>query len=334
MGTAKDHAAILLLAATVGASCSPTSPTPASPQAPATPLAEGPPASAGHNLVYADHLGMVVLVNAGLGGAPQPPATTPTRVWGWTGTEWRLLDASGPPIRNLAGVAYDRRRQTLVMHGGSYDLARFYGETWEWSAAWRQVAASGPGSRDHTQLAYDAARGRAVLFGGAGQDARFAIDTWEFDGTSWARVATGGPPARVHHAMSYDPATRRVVAFGGIDPDGTPLGDTWSWNGSRWTPLGTPAAPRSHARMAHHGGLGALVVVGGRAAAAGLDMIVQRDQVWMPLPSTPEPSARYLTDIAYDERRGVMVLFGGAAPNGPLLGDTWEMDVTTWRRIR
>ena len=131
-----------------------------------------------------------------------------------------------------------------------------------------------------------------------------------------------------------DPGTRRVVVFGGINPDGPTLGDTWSWDGSRWTSLGTSAAPRSHARMAHHGGLGGLVVVGGRADAAGLDMLVQRDQVWMPLPSTPEPSARYLTDIAYDERRGVMVLFGGAAPNGSLLADTWEFDVTTWRRIR
>jgi hypothetical protein len=327
-------ALLLLAGAVTSLACSSSSPMPASPEAPATPATDGPPASAGHNLVYADHLGMVVLVNAGLGGATPPPATTPTRVWGWTGTEWRLLDASGPPIRNLAGVAYDRRRQTLVMHGGSYDLGRFYGETWEWSAAWRQVAASGPGLRDHTQLAYDAERGRAVLFGGSGQDARFAFDTWAFDGTSWARVATGGAPARVHHAMSYDPTTRRVVVFGGINPDGGTLGDTWSWDGSRWTPVGTSAAPRSHARMSFHRGLGALVVVGGRAAPAGLDMIVQRDQVWMPLPSTPEPSARYLTDIAYDERRGVMVLFGGAAPNGSLLGDTWEFDVTTWRRVR
>jgi hypothetical protein len=327
-------ALFVLAAAITSLSCSSSSPMPASPDAPATPASAGPPASAGHNLVYADHLGMVVLVNAGLGGAPQPPATTPTRVWGWTGTEWRLLDAAGPPIRNLAGVAYDRRRQTLVMHGGSYDLGRFYGETWEWSAAWRQVAASGPGLRDHTQLAYDAERGRAVLFGGAGQDARFAFDTWEFDGTSWARAATGGAPARVHHAMSYDPITRRVVVFGGIDPDGRTLGDTWSWDGSRWTSVGTSAAPRSHARMAFHRGLGALVVVGGRAAPAGLDVIVQRDQVWMPLPSTPEPGARYLTDIAYDERRGVMVLFGGAAPDGSLLGDTWELDAATWRRLR
>ena len=328
--------AFLLLAGAVASlACSSSSPLPASPDPPATPAADGPPASAGHNLVYADHLGMVVLVNAGLGGATPPPATTPTRVWGWTGTEWRLLDASGPPIRNLAGVAYDRRRQTLVMHGGSYDLGRFYGETWEWSAAWRQVAASGPGLRDHTQLAYDAQRGRAVLFGGSGNDPNVAFaDTWEFDGTRWERVATAGPSGRAHHAMGYDPVTRRVVVFGGFVPGSAPLGDTWAWDGSRWTSLGSPAAPRSHARMAFHRGLGALLVVGGTAASPGLDMLVSRDQVWMPLASASEPSARALTDIAYDERRGVMVLFGGAAPNGSLLGDTWEFDVTTWRRIR
>jgi hypothetical protein len=64
-----------------------------------------PPASAGHSLVYASHAGMVVLVNAGMGGMSQPPATTRTRVWGWTGTAWRVLDEAGPPIRSLAGVA-------------------------------------------------------------------------------------------------------------------------------------------------------------------------------------------------------------------------------------
>jgi hypothetical protein len=45
------------------------------------------------------------------------------------------------------------------------------------------------------------------------------------------------------------------------------------------------------------------------------------------------PGARYLTDLAYDERRNVVVLFGGDGPSG-LLGDTWEFDGVTWRQIR
>ena len=136
------------------------------------------------------------------------------------------------------------------MHGGTYDLGRSYGETWEWTrqSGWRQFTGAGPGLRDHTQLAYDSERGRAVLFGGSGNDPNTAFgDTWEFDGAKWERVATSGPPARVHHAMQYDPSLKRVVGlaydvkrdvlvlFGGGDPNGSALyADTWEFDGTTW----------------------------------------------------------------------------------------------------
>jgi hypothetical protein len=297
-----------------------------------------PPASAGHNLVYADDLEMVLLVNAGLGGVTSPPASTKTRVWGWTGAEWRLLDSAGPPVRNLAGVAYDSRRRTLVMHGGTYDVGRSYGETWEWTrqGGWRQFTGAGPGLRDHTQMAYDAERGRAVLFGGSGDNPNIAFaDTWEFDGTRWERVAPAAAPARVHHALQYDPTLRRVVTFGGFTPGTADLGDTWAWDGTRWTSLTPATTPRTHARMAFHRRLNAMLLVGGFRVSSGLGAIVRRDAGWTPLTASPEPSARYLPDVAYDAKRDVFVLFGGGDPNGSsLFADTWEHDGTTWRRIR
>ena len=39
-----------------------------------------PPPSAGHDLVYDDALGVVLLVNAGLGGATPPPRDQPSSV--------------------------------------------------------------------------------------------------------------------------------------------------------------------------------------------------------------------------------------------------------------
>lgn len=134
-------------------------------------------------------MGRVVLVNAGLGGAVSPAPSTPTQVWEWTGADWRTLDSAGPPARNLAGVAYDTRRQVLLMHGGTYEFGMSYGETWEWSGGWRQFEGSGPGIRDHTQLAFDPERRRAVLFGGGAADGSTVYnDTWEFDGTNWRRI--------------------------------------------------------------------------------------------------------------------------------------------------
>jgi hypothetical protein len=328
--------ALCIAAVLTYASCSTservTTPTPARFAADTT---QSPPPSAGHNLVYAEHLGMVVLVNAGLGGADTPGAATPTRVWGWTGTEWQLLDSSGPPIRNLAGVTYDTRRQAVLMHGGSYDLPRIYGETWEWSGGWRLVsAAGGPGNRDHTQLAFDAARGRAVLFGGGGADLVLRGDTWELDGVNWIEVAGTGPAARAHHAMHFDPATGEVVLHGGVGAGGVTFGDTWSWDGTRWTPRGS-GPPRSHAVMTFDAGLDALVLAGSWQAASGIDMLIRRGAAWIFNTPAEEPPARYMAAIAHDRRRNVLVLFGGGAPgNGPLFNDTWEFDGTTWRRIR
>jgi hypothetical protein len=82
--------------------------------------------------------------------------------------------------------------------------------------------------------------------------------------------------------------------------------------------------------MAFHQGLSALVIVGGMAT--GLDMLVGRASIWTPLSTAGAPGPRYLTDIAYDERRNVLVMFGGEGPAG-LLADTWEFD-GEWRQVR
>jgi hypothetical protein len=244
----------------------------------ANPPESDPPPSAGHNLVYAPDLGLVLLVNAGLGGMSTPPAATRTRIWGWNGSAWRMIDSAGPPVRNLAGVAYDTRRNTLVMHGGTYDIGKSYGETWEWSVqrGWRRFTGAGPGIRDHTQLAYDAARGKCVLFGGSGENPNVAFaDTWEFDGTLWERTASSG--------SMHD---RALLTVGGVTETT----------------------------------LAAALLQNGR---------------WMPATSTPEPPPRYLTDMAYDAKRNVIVLFGGGDSRGnDLLDDIWEFDGVSWKRIR
>ena len=274
---------------------------------------------------------MVLLLNAGLGGPMSPPSSTPTRVWGWTGQEWQLLDSSGPPLRNLAGVTYDTRRQVVVMYGGTNGHGRSYGETWEWSGAWRQVTTTGPGVRDHTQLAFDADRGRSVLFGGSGENPNeLFADTWTYDGASWTRVTNDGPPPRVHHAMYYDPTPRRVTLAGGTSPPTGTLGDVWTFDGVRWASAGFIGTPRSHARMTFHRGLDALVLAGGLPSSTFA--VAGRDSMWRPLGISGEPGPRALSDLAYDERRNVIVLFGGDGLSG-LLADTWEFDGTMWRRI-
>jgi hypothetical protein len=307
---------------------------------------EAPPPSAGHELVYHEGLKMVLLVNSGLGGETQPPAKTRTKLWGWDGNRWRLVDSMGPVVRNLGGVAYDSDRDVLVMYGGSYDMARMYGDTWEWSQSrgWKRLKVSGPGRRDHMQMTYDRARKRVVLFGGQYDTEHFPTDTWTWNGKRWHRAAESGPSARVHHTLQYDEATETVVLFGGYAPGTGPrtgdnpardVGDTWVWDGKRWKKSEVEVMPRTHARMAFDGDLGELVVIGGISAGRDVPVLVGGAKGWKTLESKGMTlPQRYLTGVAFDKERGVLVLYGGGAPrSSTLFDDTWELNENAWRKV-
>jgi hypothetical protein len=296
-----------------------------------------PPPSAGHALVYDDSLRAVLLVNAGLGGANPPPVSARTAIWRWADGAWALIDPTGPPVRNLGGVAYDSRRDRLVLFGGSYDLDHVYGETWEWAGerGWARIDAPGPEKRDHTCMAYDAENGRVVLFGGQVDLDTFPAETWTWDGAAWRRFAQpDGPSPRVHHTMAYDPAAGQVVLFGGVNPPSTTLGDTWIWSGASWSRTGAELRPRTHACLVptSHG-----VTLFGGFRVPPLDTVpVLEHGAWRPEGQPHNPGPRYLTAAAYDPVREVTVLYGGGAPSGDsLYSDTWEFDSERgWRRVR
>jgi len=292
-----------------------------------------PPPSAGHDLVYDEALQRVLLINAGLGAGTGPPPSQPTQIWAWNGTGWRVIDSSGPPIRSLAGVAYDRIRDVLVMHGGSYTVQVPYGDTWEWraDAGWRRIDVPGPGVLDHTQMADDPVHGQVVLYGGQHDVDSFPVDAWTFDGRQWTSVPGGGPGPRVHHAMQSHPGLGGVVLFGGFEPGAGDRGDTWLWTGA-WTEIAPPRAPRTHARMAYDENRAALVLVGGGDPAD--ETLVLRGAGWESLGLGGGPPPRYLAGVAFDRARGVLVVFGGGDPsNNALRNDTWELDATGWRRV-
>jgi hypothetical protein len=295
--------------------------------------AQAPPPSAGHELVYHDSLGMVVLVGSGLGaGADTLLSGQQMKLWGWDGVRWTLLDSTGPTMRNLAGVAYDRDRNVIVLYGGTFyrgsSGSDTYDETWEWRrSGWRRMGtAAAPGPRDHTQMVYDPMRRRSILFGGQGPPSTFPSETWAWDGTHWERVDTAGPPARVHHALTYDADANQVVVFGGYQPDVAPPTMIWVRD-STWR-AGAQHGPRTHMRTAYDERANQLYVFGGMGAASAF--MALKEGAWRRI-DAPGPSPRYLPGLTYDRRRGVLVLFGGGDETG-LLSDTWEFDGNSWRQ--
>ena len=61
--------------------------------------------------------------------------------WGWDGSTWTRLAETGPAPRVMGAMAWDARREVIVMFGGRNgwpdgDL----NDTWEWDGTrWREI---------------------------------------------------------------------------------------------------------------------------------------------------------------------------------------------------
>lgn len=210
--------------------------------------------------------------------------------------------------------------------------------------SWRRLEVTPPARTRHA-LAYDAARGRIVLFGGS-SNLGFLNDNWEWTGTGWIKITPVGvsPPVRVGHAMAYDSKRRVVVLFGGLSESNASFDDTWEWNGAVWknvTPTDTPAGRYGHS-MAYDAVRGKVVLFGG-APGFGATAIAETwtwdGTTWTnvtPASASNRPSARFQTPIAFDPKRGRIVLFGGnlgGGGGGTRVGETWEWNGTVWNQI-
>lgn len=195
--------------------------------------------------------------------------------WLWSDPRWRRVEAPGPPGRKFAAVAFDSRRERIVMFGGIGASAGRLPDTWEWDGArWiEQHPAKRPAPRAQHAMAYDAVRERVVLFGGYGAGSTFLDDTWEWDGVNWSeRMSSTTPLGRRGATLTFVPGRGEVILFGGRrqrgsgeNPRETFLNDSWSWDGVRWSALVTEKAPprrESHA-MAYAPALEGMLLYGG-----------------------------------------------------------------------
>jgi len=92
-------------------------------------------------MAYDAARGVVVMFGGGVPGAG-PSGIPPTDTWTWDGTIWTRVAADGPTPRYLHAMAYDVKRQRVVLTGGNrsarpYDVLS---DTWEWDGStWREV---------------------------------------------------------------------------------------------------------------------------------------------------------------------------------------------------
>jgi hypothetical protein len=102
----------------------------------------------------------------------------------------KIPDDNLPAPRVYATMAYDQKRQVIVLFDGEYDTV-----TWEYDGVtWKQVATPmhPPGGR-MTVMAYDSKREVIVLYGDFG-DTTHSYSVWEYDGTDWQEANPGNIP--------------------------------------------------------------------------------------------------------------------------------------------
>ncbi|MEZ4368607.1 MAG: hypothetical protein R2939_20350 [Kofleriaceae bacterium] len=285
------------------------------------------------------------------------PARATLLMFGGTGVgdvllddTWRLDDgvwtrtglSGGPSARAGAAMAYDAASARIVLFGGA-SAAGLQNDAWAFTTKWTSIAATGaPAPRSGHALA--GTHGGVVMVGGISSFGQVSNEVAILGGAAWTAQATG-PSARGGHVM-VTASGNDVVLFGGDDGsiliggdpdvDGGPAGETWRRDAAGWDDVspGLAPPPRTSTAMAYDRGRATLVLFGGGRPGfleqpPLADTWEYRGARWERRGgATPPPRSGHA--MAYDEARGVVVLFGGVGTTLFPLDDTWEYDGERW----
>ncbi|MGA7847282.1 MAG: kelch repeat-containing protein [Thermoplasmata archaeon] len=284
--------------------------------------------------------------------------------WTFQHGNWTQLSLKAAPSpRYGAMMTYDNASGSLLLFGGTNGAA-YFSDTWEFQGGhWTQVTdvwgTPAPTARAFGGLAWDNVAGYATLFGGTTGRAALG-DTWKFVDGTWIQVDTGGtaPPPEWGMAMVPDTKSNQVFLFGGcaapyfVDPmapscpSADTLGGAWQF-GSQWSVIsatsretaipGSPAPRFLAAAVDDPNAPSNVVLIVDGMASTGLFLTDRWDyqsKIWNPWSPPLEPSPRYGSTVAYDDKSQDVIVFGGIGvmPNGKvgLLDDTWLWDPKVW----
>lgn len=265
-------------------------------------------------------------------------------------------------------MAYDAKRERIVMFGGGNVVTGITNETWEWDGkAWTLMANFGPLLRHNHASVYNPDCGRVLIFGGEDDtddtNSKIFADPWEWNGKGWTELPDFGPAPRRHTALAYDSVRKRTILFGGSDQPGMdellvpkdkviePDPRTWEWDGTGWSVRATNGPrPRYGHAMAFDSARGRVVLFGGGYEEFTKGKKPEKinrylgdtwewdGRAWTQV-SDIGPAPRIWHSMAYDPERGRMVLFSGqiADPTKSaaevIPTDTWEWDGHLWSQV-
>lgn len=269
----------------------------------------------------------------------QEPKQAPAPQYTYT---WRPRQLPREPACYDAAMCYDEKREVCVLFGGREHYFKQHGDYFEWDGQnwFKPDNWYLPGARCMHSMAYDSARGEVVLFGGWEDSDRGKNDTWTCHSWSgWHRKEPAvNPPKRWAASMAFDRKRGVTVLFGGEAWEPQTLADTWEWDGEEWTQRVCDAAPPA--------GRGSMIYDARRerclfystqhavnSSGVPCNSLWKWDgEKWAEVETKTRPPFSTEFVMAYDESRGVTVLFLSAEEGQPA-SQTWEFDGAEWKWI-
>jgi hypothetical protein len=281
-----------------------------------------------------------------------------SETWEWTGARWvERYPASSPSARSNHAMVYDRARDRVVLFAGKsgtitvgttptfagIPLPNELNDTWIYqNDTWTQLATpSSPSKRQLPGMTYDSIRDRIVLFGGTqttSTDGRTSTansltDTWEFDGTTWTQRASTGPQV-AKPILQYDAARNQVIMMG-LDSNSATLMYTYDPAAGAWNQIKPATFPAcvNESAMTYQPTKSTVLLTGGVCNTSSLtDETWEWDgTTWTKINTTStDPDRVFGQALAFDESRGLAMVYGGTQAFASPRSATWVYGSTLW----
>jgi hypothetical protein len=234
------------------------------------------------------------------------------RTWTWDGSEWSAHQTqSSPTAAGQGAMLFDARLGQVIYVNGA-------GRAWAWSGSdWASLSLPGgpsipaPGSGIESStfaVGYDEGRDALVYV--------LSTATWMWDGSAWKEVPGGidAGAARADAHAVYDRVHRQLVYVG--------RDDTWTWDGARWQWHDQPEI--SAGTVGYDQASAHVLLVQEDSSACDETACQSTTWAWdsitwasVQVPGGPllplTRSGASGMPMAFDEARGVMVLFASAS---------------------
>ena len=134
-------------------------------------------------------------------------------------------------------------------------------------------------------------------------------------------------------AVAYDDLRGHVLLFGGLNSGLS--SDLWSWDGVAWRLISTGGIKRYGAKMAFDNNRGVAVVYGGTGTGGLVSSTAEWDgSKWRNLAPMPGRKGRFDHTIAYDSKRGRVMVFGGHIVSSWWYSDElWAWNGVSWSLV-